>query len=135
MLDMLLSFANTVMNQQIASDLIYNKTNGKVQVPKYCKPTITEDGPLVIRGGMHPILLNEWNNCLIHTMNVNKSSMQANMKNKHSNASIQELPIATIHDRDMVGNVIEYSTNDIFMNAMDNMHIISGCNGAGKVST
>ena len=37
------------------------------------------------------------------------------------------------NDTDMVGNSIEYSTNDIFMNALDNMHIISGCNGAGKV--
>ena len=79
----------------------------------YNKPVITAGGPLVIRGGRHPIL-----SCNNNTNDNHKRSNNTHSDKPPSNGA--------------GGASTSFHANDTYMDSMNNMHIITGCNGAGK---
>ena len=60
----------------------------------FSRPVISEDGPMVIKAGRHPVI-----------------------------ASLPQQQLCS-----------SFVPNDLFFTALDNMHIVSGPNGAGKVT-
>jgi DNA mismatch repair protein MSH4 len=90
LLDMLVSFADLV-----ALDLNV-----------FSRPALSESGPIVIKGGRHPII------CSL-----------PNVHHQHASASSQQL---------QAGGSSSFVPNDVFLNPAENFCIITGPNGAGK---
>jgi len=114
MFDMLNSFAVMVQHsvRQAAHAQGTSYTADRQPPLEYTRPIIVEEGPLIIHNGRHPIVA-----AARAAAAAKRQPTRAQGASASANAG---------------GGAVPFQSNNTLLSSLSNMHVITGCNGAGK---